>query len=58
MTAGLAIYDTVSVSMYVYIGSSLTYIGVDAICIVPYSHVLRRTSVFNGFPAPRCRRER
>ena len=58
MTAGLAIYDTVSVSMYAYIASSLTHIDVDAIRIVPYSHVLRWSSMFNGFPAPRSRRER
>ncbi len=57
VTAGLAIYDTVSVAICECFRSNVTHADIDAICVVTYTHVLHRTSVLDGFPAPCRRRE-
>ena len=54
VTAGLAIYDTVSVAICTCFCSNLTHADVDAICVVTHTHVLYRTSMLDGFPTP-CR---
>ena len=58
VTAGLAIYDTVSLPDQAKRRATLTNLGVDAICFIADTHVLRWTSMLHGLSPPRGRRER